>query len=109
VDFAIYYDTLNIFKHRWTLEILTSLNERPSRYTDLMQTINPTPHPKSLNDALRRLQDRALVSHATDGDGSLYELTDAGQEILPTLLAFLAEAHRWSQRYTDTQPRASGS
>ena len=43
VDFQIFYDTAKLYGYRWTLEILTALRERPLRFTDLIQTITPTP------------------------------------------------------------------
>jgi DNA-binding HxlR family transcriptional regulator len=100
-DFTTFYDAVKLCGHRWTLEILTSLQRQPMRFTDLLQTIRPTPSAKSLNEALRRLQERELVGRGDGGDGVLYQLTPAGQQLLPLLLDFMQELERWAERYQD--------
>lgn len=107
MDYRAYYAAVDLCRHRWTLEILTVLRDRPARFTDLIQNISPTPHAKSLDAALKRLQRRGLISHPADGDGALYELTDAGRALLPLLLAFLEDLHRWEELHCDTSQRRS--
>lgn len=75
------------------------------RFTDLIQHIRPTPSSKSLNDALRRLQDQELICRPGGTDGGLYQLTSAGQHLMPLLVAFIQELQRWSKTYrTGWQP-----
>ena len=103
MDFQPYYDAINLCRHRWTLEILTALRTEPCRFTDLLRTIAPTPHPKTLNEALRRLQDHGLVLHAGCGDRARYEISGKGQQLLPLVTTFLEDLHRWAQ---DNDPPA---
>ncbi|WP_230394902.1 winged helix-turn-helix transcriptional regulator [Plantactinospora alkalitolerans] len=105
-EFNTFYTAVKLCGHRWTLEILTSLQQHPMRFTDLFQTIRPTPSAKSLNEALHRLQDRELVGRTNGGEGGLYQLTPAGRQLLPLLLDFLQELRRWAERYQDPGDQA---
>jgi DNA-binding HxlR family transcriptional regulator len=108
VDYRIYRTYLELCGYRWTLEILTALRERPHRFTDLIQAISPTPSPKSLNEALKRLQDHNLVDHPVGSDGALYGLTDAGTTLVPLLLRFLDDLRRWHEQDGAAGHRPSG-
>lgn len=101
-EFGTFYAAVKLCGHRWTLEILTSLQQQPMRFTDLLQTIRPTPSAKSLNEALRRLADRELVGRSNGEEGGLYQLAPAGRQLLPLLLDFMQEIQRWSERYRDS-------
>lgn len=91
-----FYDAAKLYGHRWTFEILGALTAGPMRFTDLLRAIDPTPHPKSLRDALRRLQYLDLVHHPNHGEGALYRLAPAARELLPLISSFAAQLQRWS-------------
>lgn len=100
--FETVYDAVRLCGHRWSLEIMNALQQKqPLRFTDLQQTIRPTPSSKSLNEALRRLQDHGLVHRPDRVDGGPYELTTAGQHLLPLLLSFMDKLRRWTEVYRD--------
>jgi DNA-binding HxlR family transcriptional regulator len=94
-----YRDYFEVCTHRWTVEILTALRGQPRRYTDLLHAISPPPSTKSLNEALRRLQDCGLVAHPVRRDGAVYELTTAGQALMPLLIGFLDDLRRWTDEH----------
>ncbi|MFI6163094.1 winged helix-turn-helix transcriptional regulator [Micromonospora haikouensis] len=108
-EFETFYAAVKLCGHRWTLEILTSLQQQPMRFTDLLQTIRPTPSAKSLNEALRRLQDRDLIGRSSSDEGLLYQLTPAGRQLIPLLLGFMQEIQRWSERYRDSAAPVTGT
>lgn len=99
VEYRTYYEAINLCGRRWTLEIMTALQAQPMRFTDLIQHIRPTPSSKSLNDALRRLQDQNLIFRPGGTEGGLYQLTPAGQHLIPLLEDFIADLQQWSQTY----------
>ena len=107
-NFKNFYAAVKLCGHRWTLEILTSLQQQPMRFTDLLQTIRPTPSSKSLNEALRRLQERDLVGR-DGGEAGLYQLTPAGQQLLPLLMAFMQELERWAATHREGSEQISGN
>ncbi|GAB3147007.1 hypothetical protein GCM10027290_29630 [Micromonospora sonneratiae] len=109
--FQTYYDAINLCGRRWTLEIMTALQQQqPMRFTDLLRAIQPTPSSKSLVEALRRLHDQGLICRPGGPDGALYQLTPAGMHLLPLLMAFLADLQRWSESYrTDQKPATSSN
>jgi DNA-binding HxlR family transcriptional regulator len=95
-----FHAAVKLCAQRWNLEIMTALQRRPLRYTDLLHAIRPTPpSSKSLNEALHRLQDQDLVRHTVGPHGRLYALTPAGHHLLPLLLTFMADLRRWAERY----------
>lgn len=102
MEFAAIYDALAFFGHRWTIEILASLAERPKRFTDLQRSINLV-HAKTFVDALRRLEDHGLITHPHHGDGTHYALTPEGRRILPLIVAFVDDL-RWWGRANDNEP-----
>ena len=95
MDYSVHYAALEFFAHRWTLEILASLDERPKRFTELQRAIDPVLSPKALTDALRRLTDQKLVMHPSDGDGLRYELTPDGRRMLPLIFEFVENLRLW--------------
>jgi DNA-binding HxlR family transcriptional regulator len=100
-------DYFEVCTHRWTVEILTALRGQPHRYTGLLHAISPPPSTKSLNEALRRLQDCGLVAHPIRGDGAVYELTAAGRALMPLLVGFLDDLRRWTEEHhMPMSPRA---
>ncbi|MDG4755744.1 helix-turn-helix domain-containing protein [Micromonospora sp. WMMD718] len=109
-SFQRVYDAVRLCGHRWSLEILTALQQgQPMRFTDLLHTISPAPSSKSLNEALRRLQEHGLVGHVEGTEGSRYALTEAGEELLPVLMSFMADLGQWLDTYGDetSQPSAN--
>ena len=108
MDFQIFYDAAKLYGYRWTLEILTALRERPLRFTDLVQTITPTPHPKTLRQTLVRLQAHGLIEHPGTGDGALYELTASGHDALPLVMEYMANLQRLSVLHQDKRGQSSG-
>ncbi len=99
--FQSVYDAVRLCGHRWNLEILTALQGRPMRFTDLLHAIRPAPSSKSLNEALRRLQEHGLVHHSDATEGSRYALTEAGEELLPVLRSFMDDLGQWMSTYRD--------
>ncbi|WP_028188833.1 winged helix-turn-helix transcriptional regulator [Salinispora pacifica] len=108
-EFDTFYAAVKLCGHRWTLEILTSLQQQPMRFTDLIQTIRPTPSAKSLNEALHRLQDRKLVGRTGGDEGGLYRLSPGGRQLLPLLLDFMQEIQRWAKRYQGSGDQVTGA
>jgi DNA-binding HxlR family transcriptional regulator len=100
-DFQTFYDAVKLCGHRWTLEIMSALQQQPMRFTDLLQTIQPRPSSKSLNEALRRLQNQGLVCRLRGADRGLYQLTPAGHHLLPLVMAFVADLRQWTKTYRD--------
>lgn len=88
------YNTLRLFSHRWTLEILTSLSDEPKRFNDLQRDIGNISS-KTHSETLQRLADHGLVRHPNDGDGVHYVLTPLGERALPALRAFVEEVKLW--------------
>jgi DNA-binding HxlR family transcriptional regulator len=98
VHFQTFYDAIKLCGHRWTFEVMAALDQQPLRFTDLMRTIQPIPSSKSLNDALHRLQEQQLVCRVTN-DSGLYQLTAAGQHLLPLMAAFTRDLQQWTKTY----------
>ncbi|GAA0935706.1 winged helix-turn-helix transcriptional regulator [Virgisporangium aurantiacum] len=96
VDARLFHDAARRYGHRWAFDIIEELRNRPMRFTDLMRAINPTPHPKSLRDSLRRLQDQGLIAHPEIGEGTKYEITAAGRDLASVVTEFAANLQRWS-------------
>lgn len=101
MEFETMYETLRLFAHNWTLEILASLTEEPKRFNALQRdvlNINSKPQ----RDTLNRLIKHGLVRRPDDGDGLHYEITPLGERALPALVAFVKELAEWRD------PRDSG-
>ncbi|QOC89723.1 winged helix-turn-helix transcriptional regulator [Micromonospora craniellae] len=80
---------LQLFNHRWTLEILAALTSGPQRFNSL-QRVTGNINAKTHRDALQRLVKGQLVRPPSDGDGVHYALTTLGERALPALRAFAA-------------------
>lgn len=102
-------DAIKLCAQRWSLEILTTLGQRPMRFSELLREIRPAPSSKSLNDALRRLRDGGLVHHVDDAGAGTYTLTVAGTHLLPLLSSFMREIRRWSETYRVGCVRSTGA
>jgi DNA-binding HxlR family transcriptional regulator len=96
VDARLFHDAARRYGHRWAFDIIEELRHQPMRFTDLMRAITPTPHPKSLRDSLRRLQDQGLIAHPEVGDGARYEITAAGVDLASVVTEFATNLQHWS-------------
>ena len=94
MDFRAIYGALDFLAHRWTMEILASLADRPKGFNDLQRSVNVV-HPTSFNIALQRLVDQGLVSKPATR-GQAYTLTPAGERALPLIVRFVDELDLWS-------------
>jgi DNA-binding HxlR family transcriptional regulator len=93
-DFRQMYATMELFSHRWTLEILTRLDQAPARFGDLLRDV--THHPATLVKALRRLVDHGLIVAPDGRITHFYRLSVRGQRALPGILGALEALRRWS-------------
>ncbi len=94
---------LRLVQPKFTVEAVTVLAEGPQRYTDLVRIITmatgETVHPRTLVEALRSLQDHAIIEHPTgDDDGAVYRLTAKGHQ----LVELLNKIERWGQDNSDS-------
>lgn len=83
--------------HRWTLLIVRELLLGPKRFTDLRDAL-PGIANNLLADRLRQLQDDGLVSRRElppPAASSVYELTDAGEELREAVAALIRWGGRW--------------
>jgi DNA-binding HxlR family transcriptional regulator len=102
-DLAQIHNVLGLFQPKLTVEAVTVLAEGPHRYTDLVRIITiatgETVHSRTLNYALRKLQEAAIVDHSSmDGDGAVYRLTPKGHQ----LVELLGKIERWGQDHSDS-------
>ena len=91
---------LAVIRLKWSVEILVALGEGPRRYTDLQVFLTVSSgrpvYSKPLTDSLRLLEDKGLIEHPpADVDRSLYQLTQAGQE----LCELLDNLGGWGERH----------
>lgn len=81
--------SLDVLGERWTLLIIRDLMTGPKRYTDLREGL-PGIATDLLTARLRTLQAAALVARRElprPAPATVYELTDAGHELTPVILA----------------------
>lgn len=87
---------LELVGERWALLVLRELAYGPKRFTDL-RTGLPSASPNVLSQRLRELEAAAVVRRrrlAPPAGSSVYELTEWGQELEPTL----RDLGRWAAR-----------
>lgn len=78
---------------RWTLFILRELSMfGPQGFNDLVTGLPGRISRSVLADRLRKLENLGLVTHA---DGTPYQLTVAGAELVPTILSLRGWAETW--------------
>ena len=104
VDSRLFHEAAREYGHRWAFDIIEELRSRPMRFTDLMRAINPTPHPKSLRDSLRRLQAQGLIAHPEIGEGARYEITAAGRDLASVVAEFAVNLQQWSSVHRGNSP-----
>ncbi|MGH3947504.1 MAG: winged helix-turn-helix transcriptional regulator [Pseudonocardiaceae bacterium] len=92
---------LELIRLKWSVAILTTLADRPLRYTDLQRVLTiasgETVYSRPLTRSLRRLQKAGLVEHPPAHDhGAVYRLTPLGNELAGLLddLGGWGEQHR---------------
>ncbi|MGL5850920.1 MAG: winged helix-turn-helix transcriptional regulator [Phycicoccus sp.] len=103
---------------RWSLEVLNTLCERPSRFNELRRAI-PAVSQKSLSATLRRLERNGIVERhvvPTRPVGVRYQITPLGKttrEPIDALLAWadrhLGAVERARHAYDDTLPTAAST
>jgi DNA-binding HxlR family transcriptional regulator len=104
VDYGTIYGALEFLAHRWTMEILESLADKPKGFNDLQRSVNVA-HPTSFNIALQRLVEHGLVRRPSRR-GQTYALTPAGERALPLVIRFVEELDLWAE---DEVGQAQGS
>ena len=98
--------SLDLIGERWTLLIVRDLLLGPLRFSDLLQRL-PGIGRNLLTTRLKDLEAEQIVAHrklAPPAGAMVYELTDKGQQLEPTLLALSA----WALRHVPPQRYASG-
>jgi DNA-binding HxlR family transcriptional regulator len=82
---------LDVIGERWSLLIVRELLLGPKRFTDLRAALGASPN--VLTQRLGELEASGVVQKRSSG-GALYELSDWGRELRPSLLAL----GRWGTR-----------
>lgn len=82
---------LDVIGERWALLIVRELLLGPKRFTDLRAALGASPN--VITQRLGELEDAGVVQRRSTG-GALYDLTDWGRELHPTLL----QLGRWGAR-----------
>jgi DNA-binding HxlR family transcriptional regulator len=88
---------LDVIGERWSLLVIRELMLGPRRYSDLLDGL-PGIGTNVLADRLRTLHDHAIVTKRTlppPAAVTVYELTEAGRELGPSLAAL----RRWGARH----------
>lgn len=87
---------LELVGERWAILVLRELSYGPKRFTDLRSGL-PSASPNVLSQRLRELEAHGIVSRRTlapPAASKVYELTEWGRELEPTLRSF----GRWAAR-----------
>jgi DNA-binding HxlR family transcriptional regulator len=87
---------LELVGERWAILILRELSYGPKRFTDIRSGL-PSASPNVLSQRLRELETHGIVSRRTlapPAASKVYELTDWGRELEPTLRSF----GKWAAR-----------
>ncbi|MDX1658938.1 MAG: helix-turn-helix domain-containing protein [Nitriliruptorales bacterium] len=85
--------------HRWTLLVIRELLLGPRRFTDLQEGL-PGIATNLLSERLRQLQADGIVTRRelpAPAASTVYELTDAGHELRPTIESLIRWGGRWMQ------------
>lgn len=89
---------------KWSVMILTLLNEKPARFNELRRRLEGVTH-KALTQALRRLERNGLVARevlATSPVAVEYSITELGR----TLQVPLGAAYDWAIKHLRENERA---
>lgn len=86
-----------IMAERWTPLVVRELLSGSERFNDLRRGV-PLMSPSLLSQRLKRLEDENLVVRHADSDGPRYQLTRAGEELMPVIEALGVWGKRWIRR-----------
>lgn len=86
-----------VFDQRWTLLVLRELVAGSDRFNDIHRGV-PRMSRTLLSKRLTSLEGDGLVERMETPDGPVYELTEAGQALLPVMEAI----GEWGMRYMDS-------
>jgi len=88
-----------IFCERWTALILRDLADGPLRFSELQRGV-PLASPTLLSRRLRELEAEGILTRRSlpAGRGALYQLTNAGKEFVPIIMALGVWGQRWTRR-----------
>lgn len=92
---------------RWTLLVVRELIAGSSRFNELRRGV-PLMSPTLLSQRLKRLEKAGVLTHKKTGDGSTYELTQAGRELRPVVELLGAWGHRWVRSSLDVDDLDAG-
>jgi len=90
--------TLDVVGDRWTLLLVRELLSGPKRFSDLHRSL-PGLGTALLSERLRHLQDEGLLHAVTlpaPARSAAYELTEAGAELRPVVMAIARWGLRWA-------------
>lgn len=90
--------TLEMIGERWTLLVVRELLTGPKRFKDLRDGL-PGVGTALLTDRLRALEEAGLIRRSTlppPAGVAVYELTDAGAELRPVVMAVARWGLRWA-------------
>jgi DNA-binding HxlR family transcriptional regulator len=90
-------EALDVLGERWTLLILRDLLPGPQRFTDLARR-QPGMGTDLLTSRLRRLEEHDLVERVplpAPANGSMYQLTERGDDVRPVLAALARLGATW--------------
>lgn len=83
-----------ILDQRWTLLVIRELVAGSDRFNDLHRGV-PRMSRTLLSKRLRQLEHAGLVVRRETGSGPVYELTDAGEDLVPVIEAIGEWGIRW--------------
>ncbi len=103
-----FHQAIELVGKRWTGAIISTLMDRPRRYSWLLAAI-PGLHDRLLSERLKELETEGIVTRRVYPETPIrveYELTEKGHD----LERVLAEVHQWADRWaaaTDARERAA--
>ena len=92
---------------RWTLLVVRELIAGSTRFNELRRGV-PLMSPTLLSQRLKRLEKAGVLVRKKSGEGSIYELTEAGRELRPVVELLGAWGHRWVRSSLDADDLDAG-
>jgi DNA-binding HxlR family transcriptional regulator len=92
---------------RWTLLVVRELIAGSTRFNELRRGV-PLMSPTLLSQRLKRLEKAGVLERKKTQEGSVYELTLAGQELRPVVELLGAWGHRWARSSLDADDLDAG-
>jgi len=92
---------------RWTLLVVRELIAGSTRFNELRRGV-PLMSPTLLSQRLKRLEKAGVLVRKKMGEGSVYELTQAGLELRPVVELLGAWGHRWVRSSLDADDLDAG-